>query len=364
MRTRLNLACAACVLAITGCSEPTPSDTESIRPVRTQVIESGAATRTRTYVGVTESSQIVRLSFKVSGTIARLPVNVGDSVQMNAVIAQIDSGPYELVVQQATASLNQAQATARNAAASYERVRGLYEDGNASRNDLDSARAQSESASAQVRAAEKSLELASLDVDYTTLRATGDCRVSSVGVEVNENVSPSSAIAAINCGDAVEIAVDVPASLINQLRIGSTVEVTVPDAGVTDVPGTIQEIGVSASGSGSTYPVRINLGTDDPLRDGLSTEVAFTIEQDGSRITLPTAALKEREGEVYVYVVEAIDSETGTIAERTVELGEIVTGGVEVIRGLSPGDHVVTAGVGAVRVGLTVRHSQSVGRSL
>ena len=342
-----------------GCGSGEEKTELPLRPVHTMTMEEFKSGKIRVYVGATESSQVVRVSFKVSGTVASMPVAVGDSLKKGDLIARLDTAPFELRVQQASASLAQAKAAERNADANYNRVRDLYENGNASRTELDSGRANAESARAQVSAAAKSLELAELDVEYAVLRASERCSIASVDIEVNENVSPNTPIASINCGDAVNVNVDVPASLVNQLSLNTPVSVAIPDANLSEVAGTITEIGVASTGTGSTYPVTVRLVEATNLRDGLSSEVTFTVSADSTSFVIPTSATLHRSNQVYVYVLEDSGKPgTAVVRERAVELGELTTAGVEVMSGLQSGDKVVTAGVGVIRSGLEVKAPQ------
>ena len=90
----------------------------------------------------------------------RLPVDVGQFVPANQLIAELDSRDYELQVQEAQASLTRALASKRNADAERDRVRELCENDNVSLSQWDQARSVAESAAAQVESLEKRLELA------------------------------------------------------------------------------------------------------------------------------------------------------------------------------------------------------------
>ena len=112
-----------------------------------------------TFSGLAHARIESRLSFRVRGTILRVPVRMGDTVRAGQLIAELDPTVYQVQLQEAQAGLVQAQAEARNAEANYERVRALFENENASLNELDTARAGTESTAALVRSVEKRLEL-------------------------------------------------------------------------------------------------------------------------------------------------------------------------------------------------------------
>jgi RND family efflux transporter MFP subunit len=181
------------------------------------VVIDDAAMRDRSFTGTAKSTQESRLSFKVSGTATSVPAQVGQLLNEGDLIAQLDAANYALQIEQAQAALIEAQAGERNAVSAYERTKGLYANDNASLNDLDSARANAEAAQAQVSAAAKALEIARLNESYTRLYASAQCSISSIDIEVNENVTAGQQIAIVSCGDEFEVTLDVPESVISNI---------------------------------------------------------------------------------------------------------------------------------------------------
>jgi RND family efflux transporter MFP subunit len=274
-------------------------------------------------------------------------------------IAELDPEDYELQLQDAAASLAQAQAQERNAAASYERVRGLYESRNASKQDLDAARAQYESAVASVQSIDRKLDLARNQLSYTRLTAPIAASVASVGVEVNENVSAGQTVVLLTSGSQMKVRVTIPELLISQIREGDVVTVKFDALRGTKIAGRVTEVGVAATGAGSTYPATVLLDPSDAdVRSGMAAEVAFQFETSGraERIIVPLVSVGEdREGR-FVFVVEP----TGTpgvavVHRRNVSTGEFAGAGVEVLDGLVDGEYVVTAGVSRLIDGQEVK---------
>ncbi|MDX1569993.1 MAG: efflux RND transporter periplasmic adaptor subunit [Xanthomonadales bacterium] len=346
----------AVALATAGCERSEPQVEEQLRPVRTMVVPEASGARQRTFSGVSSSTQESRLSFKVAGTVTEIPVQVGDELEANALVARLDASPYQLQAQQAEAALRQAEAAARNAAANYERVKGLYENSNASRNDLDAARASAESAQAQVRAAQKALELARLNVSYTRLTVDRNCSVASVEVERNENVSSGTPIAIVNCGAGLEIGLDIPEGLIAGLSQGMPARIAFSAVPGRSFPGVVSEVGVATSANAPTFPVTVRVSETDPaLRAGLAAEVTFEFRANdrGTQI-LPVAAVAHDPGGSFVYLAVPGEAGEAIVTRRPVTLGELTESGIEVREGLNPGERVITAGVSVIRDGQRV----------
>jgi RND family efflux transporter MFP subunit len=345
-------------LVVSACGKSDDPIEERLRPVRYMTVTDASVFRDRSFSGTSKSSRESRLSFKVSGTVVNSPVQIGQRLNAGDLIAEIDPASYVLQAQQAQASLVEAQANDRRAAANYERTKGLYANDNASLNDLESARAQAESASAQVRAASKTLEIARLNVSYTKLTADTECSIASLNIEVNENVAAGQQVAAVSCGDAFEVTLDLPESLIGSVNATTPVTVRFGSIPGQEFSGEISEVAVALAPGSAAFPIVIKIAESHPsLRSGLAADVTFQFDSaaDKGRVVVPvTAVINDPDG-TFVFVAELaeIDDEA-IVRRRAVTLGELSQLGIEVISGLNVGDRVVTAGVSVIRDGQRV----------
>ncbi len=344
-------------LAAVACSEDAGPPTEpALRPVRVELVSRNGDLRERSFTGVSRSTQESRMSFKVSGTVTDVPVQVGDRLQSGALIARLNTSTFDLTVQQAEASLAQARASQRNADASYSRTKELYTNNNASRNDLDSARANAESAAAQVRSAAKSLEIARLDRSYTRLTAPTDCRVAAVDIEINENVSAGTQVATVNCGSGIEVSLGVPESLIGGLEQGMEARVRFNALPNEAFAGRLTEVGVASVGNSATFPIVVTLEDSvSSLRPGMAADVTFEFRNLLADVhAVPSTAVMNDEQGSYVFVAVPTDNGQAEIERRSVATGELTANGVEILEGLVNGDRVVTAGTTVIRSGQRV----------
>lgn len=353
----------ATLLLLSSCGSNEEEQEIIVRPVRTVVVNDNANASSKTFSGVSRSAQESKLSFKVSGTVSKVPANVGDKIVAGTVIASLDASTYELQLQQAQATVEQSRAAARNARAAYQRTRALYANNNASLGDLDTARANTDSASAQLRAANKSLQLAQLNLSYTELKVDIDCAIDSISVEVNENISTSTEIARVNCSEELEIEVAVPGDIIGEFNNGKTAEIKFDALPNTDFTGKVIEVGVGASGVGSTFPVTVLVGgyQNSDIRPGLAASVEFAnTSASQSEFLLPLSAVVQGNEGAFVYLVEPVTNNPleseGVIVKQAITIGSLQSGGVEIKSGLLTGHRVVIAGVSFVRNGLLVSY--------
>ena len=348
--TAIALLVSAC-----GGSEPT---TEVLRPVRyTQVFSTGG-TRERTFSGAARARVESRLSFRVAGAIEQVPVDVGDSVRVGQLIAELDPEEYQLQLQEAEAAVSRTRAEERNAQANLERVRQLYESSNASRNDMDAARSASETAIAQVQAAVNRRDAARLRVSYTRLRAPAGGRISSVDVEANENVRVGQTVAVLTSAAEMEVEVAVPEVLISRIREGDPVTAAFDALPDRSFAAAVTEVGVTTGSLATTFLVTVRLDrTVEGLRPGMAAEVQFRFESPDQRerVIVPLVAVGEDRNGRFVLVVQRVDSITGIALRRPVTVGELTEEGFEIIEGLVDEELVVTAGITRIADSMRVR---------
>ena len=359
-RTGMILLLSVLLVSIIACGKKEP-EVKPLRPVRYQRISAKPMVRVLSYSGVAQAGQESRLSFRVSGTVEKVYVKLGDMVKSGQEIAILESRDYALRVKSAQASLNAAEAQARRAKADYDRVRLLYENNNASPNDLDGARTAFESAEAQVDAASNQLELARRQLSYTHLIAPVDGGIAAVNVEASENVSPGQPVVVLTSGSNVEVKVTIPEAMITQIKDGDEVEVLFSALDNKERLGKVTEVGVATTGMATTFPVTVVLddGGKD-IRPGMAAEVRFRFSNsdktDKRQIVVPLQAVTEDQKGEFVYTVKPTEEKgVGIVERKNIVKGNITREGLEINGGLVEGDLLVISGVSRIHDGLRVK---------
>jgi multidrug efflux pump subunit AcrA (membrane-fusion protein) len=125
-----------------------------------------------------------------------------------------------------------------------------------------------------------------------------------------------------------------------------------------ELAATVTEVGVAATGSGTTFPVTVRLdGADAAVRAGMAAEVGFRFGSGDApgRVRLPAHCVGEDAAGRFVWVLDPAAEGRAVARRRGVSVGELTTEGLTILEGLEDGDRVVTAGVSQVRDGETVR---------
>ena len=120
----------------------------------------------------------------------------------------------------------------------------------------------------------------------------------------------------------------------------------------------VTEVGVSATGAATTFPVTVRLtGERRDVRPGMAASVAFRFRgRDRQVIYLPPQAVGEDRDGRFVFLLEpGSEPSVGVVRRSPVEIGEFTPDGLEIVDGLDEGQVVVTAGVRRLTDGQTVR---------
>lgn len=289
------------------------------------------------------------LSFAVSGRVASVEVEAGDTVDKGDVLATLDTVSLDAALASAKAQREAAATTVAN-------------DGSESSTQRAANEADLVSATADVTQAEEDLAAA-------TLRATFTGTVASVGIAVGDQAGSSSsggssggsaggAAGAAAGGSAASttaaststaaitlvkpkkfvVDVDVAAADIADITSGMQVEITQADATET-IFGTVKDVGrVAETGTSgtATFPVTVAVtGDQDGLYAGTSADVSIIVKQVEDVLTVPSQALTTADGKTYVTVVDGAST-----TKTAVTVGETYGMSTEITKGLAEGDEV------------------------
>ena len=142
--------------------------------VRTAMVEVGPMPVVIDVVGTIESEHVVAVRPQVSGLLNEVLVREGDRVKAGQVMFRLDARQFDAAVNQAKAAMARDQANLELARANEKRLRPLLERDFITRAEYDTAVANVAALQAQVEANRALLDQASVQADYTVIRATID----------------------------------------------------------------------------------------------------------------------------------------------------------------------------------------------
>lgn len=342
------------IVVAAGCAKETPSVQKKPRPVRFDIVGSGGVDDARAFSATIQSRDATPISFRVGGTLARLPVKMGDTVKKGQLIAELDASDYKVALAQAQANWQNAKTQVDVASSAFRRVETLYEAGSSSLSDYENARGQLKSARAQLSASGQAVKQAKNQIEYCRLVAPFDGVVESVAVKNGEQVGAARAVAVVSRGGEIEVNVGVPEGVVARIKVGTAATVQVAALGGDALAGKVREVGFATAAS--TYPVRIELA-DPPatLRPGMAATAEFELGTRKAALTIPVTAVGNEEKSSYVFFLEPAGGDVFTARKRPVDVGELIGNRFEVKKGVVAGDKIATAGLSKLVDGMQVR---------
>jgi RND family efflux transporter MFP subunit len=319
-----------------GCSDPTPEGQRATAaPLDSIVLEPELMPLERQLDGKIEAINQGTVAAQTSGRVVEVFYDVNDFVPAGAVIVRLRATEQRAGLLQAQAALRAAAARETEAKQRFDRVASMYDKKLVAKAALDEATASRDAAVADLAAARAALRSAEEGVAYTEIRAPYAGVVTRRHVEVGETVAPGTPLMSGLSLQYLRVTVDVPQSIVDQVRRLRKAAVYLDDR---RIEATRLTIFPEAAGVSSTFRARLELpenATD--LYPGMFVKVAFVIGET-QRLMLPAQALVERGEITAVYVIDA----EGHTSLRQIRLGRRFQDKVEVLAGLSRGEHIAT----------------------
>ncbi len=317
--------------------------------------------------GYVEAQRVSRVGAKIPGRIAKLNVRQGEQVKEGAVLFELEQADRQAGIQAARMRSAAAQARVATARANVaearqqaERARVLAQNGvapTATADDLD-ARVASlgegvRAAEAEVKAIEAEVSALKVDLQYMQVLAPMSGTVVNKPPEVGEIVGADlGAATGENDQKVIELAdfttlmveTDIPEARLHMVTLGSPCEIALDAFPTRRYRGEAVEINPKVDRAKATVGVKVKFV--DPLEGVLpdmSARVSFLNKPiDAAQMAqkpktvVPASAIAERGGNKVVFTVES-----GAVRMRSIEVGEALGAGFEVLNGPAAGTRVV-----------------------
>lgn len=378
-----------CLLAACGADAATQQPRRAV-PVRALEVAPRELVRTYTELATLRAPASVDVAPEVPGRILALPFDEGDRVEAGDVVVELDATLVAAQTREARARAAQAraglaevearvaasQALVREAEAgrsaaqdAFERRRQLLERQAtplaafqeardqlamaearvaAAEADLLSTRAMLGGRGAAVEVAEAAVAVAEAALERHTILAPLPGVVVARGADPGAMLAVGQAVLRIEPTDPLRAEVHLPERLAGLVARGDRVDVR------TDADALVGRVRLVAPAvAPETRTVKVEVDVDNPdgrLRPGTFARVTFALERRAAALAVPEHAVRrDVDGRASVLVVEG-----GVARARPVELGLAAGGWVEVRRGLTAGEQVVTLGAATVADGTPV----------
>ena len=353
------LACVMAMLLLSACDKKSPLPPKPPIEVSVMKIIAQDTPIDFEYVGQTQSPNEVELRARVAGFLDKQVYADGQFVSAGQVMFQMDPKPFEAKLLTAKGQLAQQQARLEVAKATLARVIPLAAQNAVSQQTLDTVTGDEKEAQAAVIAAMGQVQVAELNLSYTTIISpiSGLSRNSTPNVGaylmVGSVLSSVSGIDPMNVNFSVSenelfsYRDNVAAGLLKTPTkdSGHQVQLTLADGSVFPNMGRISFANPSFSKETGTFLVRaIFKNTNGQLRPGQFVRAKVSGASRENAIMVPQTAVLQGAKSHFLWVI----NKDNQAEQRMVEVGEWIGDNWLINHGLNAGERVVVEG--AIRV--------------
>ena len=349
------------------------------------------STVTATTTGTVQARALSKISSQYTGRIKRILKRDGERVKKGETLLEIENNDAnaqlrlaeanlrgtktelsqlllsrDMVVSQASSTLNQTRAKLDNAAANLDRANSLYTKGMISKQEMDSAKStfdvaqadyesaranelqgkmkdeEIKTARARVEQMESNLQLAGVQLGRTYITAPYSGIITELFVEEGELLSLSTPVLEMADESTMEVDAVIDEVDVGKLRIGQDVKLTFDAFKEKQSLGKILEISpyiTTTKEQNRTVNIKVGITTgQDGILVGMSTDVEVITGRAKDVLYLPTNAIIEKADGQFVFVAEK-----GVAREKRIKTGLSNWDTSEVIEGLREGDEVITS---------------------
>jgi len=394
---KVPLLLVLCLLIfIPGCST---SKSENVQPaeaaaapapvaVETAKVEARELQRSVDAVGTLDPNEEVTISNQVEGTVEKLFVDLGDSVQSGQVIAQLDTRELDLNVHQqeaalqqelarvgltdpnasfdegSTSQVRQAEAAFADANIRLERTKKLSQSGVIAQQQLDAQQAQYDAADAAVRSARETVRniRATIAARKAALslaqKKLADARITAPlagfikdrPAAVGQFLRSNSPVVTIVQNSPLKLHADVPETAVAYVRAGKPVEFHVDAFPDRAFEGRITRLSPSVDQQSRTLRLEALVNNSNGLlKPGFFARVSIQTDRRDKALIAPADALMTVAGIEKVFVIE-----NGKVSERIIRSGARLGKDVEIIDGLREGDLIAKSNLANLQQGREV----------
>ena len=383
---RIVLAFLAAVVAVAAVLQVLGSRAVEVRVAPAEAVggaPGAAVAEVLTANGYVVARQRASVSTEVSGRLQALYVAEGSRVRQGQVLGVLRNDEQRAALQSAQAALAsaradraEAEASAHEAEVSRKRSEALLQKSLVSQSDYDEAEARAkvaaarvESAGAAVANARARLAAAQVELARTFIRAPFSGAVLRKEAEVGEIVSPIPSSGGLTRGaivtmadlSSLEVDVDVNEGYVARTREGMRAEITLDAYPNERYPGRVRQIVPTADRQKATVTVKVAFDSlDARVLPEMGAKVTFLADEfpagakgvrvASAAVTIPKAAVAEREGRAVVFVADKGRAALRSVGPRPYGDDRVVVSG-----GLAPGEFVVVDPPGALADGARIK---------
>jgi multidrug efflux system membrane fusion protein len=318
-------------------------------PVVTTKAVTKSVPLTESAVGTVEAISTVQVRSQVTGRLAKVHFKEGDEVQAGQPLFTLDPQPFQVALDQATATLARDTAQADNAQAQLVRLKNLLDRGLIPREQYETQVATAAALKATTDAGRASIAAAELNLQYTKILAPATGRTGALQAHEGDLIQAGgqTPLVVTNQLAPIYVAFSVPGKLLDSIRRlqrGAPLRVRASVAGATDstlVQGRLTFIDNAVDPTTGTIKLKATFdNAGSRLWPGQFVDTTLFLSVDPNAVVVPSIAVQAGQSGPYVFVVDGESkAEMRPVSVARTEGTESV-----IASGLKAGEVVVTDG--------------------
>lgn len=317
-----------CVFLLGGCDRPGDKNEEESPPipVETSLPVRGDVVAVYSGTAPIEAFAEADVIAKVAGEVREVLAEEGDDVKAGQILARLDGDRLRL-------ELNESQARLRKLQRDFARNRNLKEKGLISEGDF-------EKIQYELEALQASYNLASLELDYTQIRAPISGVVSERFIKLGNTITMGEPVFRVTSIEPLVAYLFVPEREYRKISPGQPVSIDIDALGGEQVPTAVTRVSPSIDAETGTFKVTIEiLDPERRIKPGMFARISIVYDKHENVLQVPRSAIVDEMDTTSVFVVE-----DKVAVRQAVQTGFSANGFVEITNGLDDNDHVITVG--------------------
>jgi membrane fusion protein (multidrug efflux system) len=316
------------------------------------------------FIGQLDSPQNVDVRARVEGFVDKMLFTEGSEVKEGDPLFKLDDKPFKERLSAAEGSLAESKAALAKSEQDVARLTPLAQKKAVPQQDLDHAVAAVDEGKAAVLSAQSRVESAQIDLGYCDIRSPVSGLIGGKQVSIGDLVGKGQPTLLVTISTLDPIWFYCNVSEVEFLhaqaetqRTGKHVE-DLPVALVLANGATLPDRGkfvfIDRAVDAKTGTLRVRAefpNAKRALRPGMFGRIKVDLGTLTNTIEVPQQAITELQGKSFIWTV----GESNTVAQRGVEVGDLVGENIIVKKGLSPGERIIVEGQQKVRDGMVVQ---------
>jgi membrane fusion protein (multidrug efflux system) len=328
---RISTAAFACVLLLSACQQGESTGEEDEEEIPPVPVETGTPVRgdvLAVYSGTApiEAFAEADVIAKVEGEIREVLVEEGDEVEKGQVLARLDGDRLRL-------ELNESSARLRKMQRDFERNKDLREKGLLSEGDYEKLQFDLESLQA-------SYNLASLELDYTQIRAPISGVISERYIKLGNTIRVNDPLYRVTNFDPLVAYLHVPEREYQRITPDQPVAIDIDALDDKTIMASVTRVSPIVDPETGTFKITIEIRDESRrIKPGMFGRMSIIYDRHENVLLVPRSAVMEEMGVESVFVVE-----DDKAVRRIVQTGYGDNGMIEITEGLDDADNVITVG--------------------